>query len=198
MPATGFGIPSGGEDGGLEGFFEGFDDSYAMWHLTPVGLVTPEPFGDPRRPLEQIARQSPACGKVAFGDSSVRWRDPDVETITCKGGAILALPDVAKDLARLDSSSFRFAPRLHAGLRVPGTHRTLALSATIHRGGEIQVVAFPQAFLRALETKLERNVRWDVSRSDGHLFVTAGGESFDTEVRAEPLLGGSSERDAPA
>jgi len=68
----------------------------------------------------------------------------------------------------------------------------------IHRGGEIQVVAFPQAFLRALETKLERNVRWDVSRSDGHLFVTAGGESFDTEVRAEPLLGGSSERDAPA
>ena len=57
----------------------------------------------------------------------------------------------------------------------------------IHRGGEIQVVAFPQPFLRALEAKLDRSVRWDVSVNDGHLFVTAGGASFDAEIRPEAL-----------
>ena len=60
--------------------------------------------------------------------------------------------------------------------------------ARIHRAAEIPVIAFPQAFLRALEAKLERNVRWDVSVSDGHMYVTAGRESFDAEVRAQALL----------
>ena len=58
----------------------------------------------------------------------------------------------------------------------------------IHRGSEIQVVAFPPAFLNALGAQLGRNMRWDVSLSDEHLFVTAGGQSFDAEIRPEPLL----------
>lgn len=58
----------------------------------------------------------------------------------------------------------------------------------IHRSDEIRVIAFPQAFLRALETKLDRNVRWDVSIGDGHLYVTAGGASFDTAIEPAPLL----------
>lgn len=63
----------------------------------------------------------------------------------------------------------------------------------IHRADEIDLVAFPQPFLRALEAKLERNVRWDLSVSDGHLFVTVGRESFDAEVRPQPLLGPGAE-----
>ncbi|MBI5433895.1 MAG: YaeQ family protein [Planctomycetes bacterium] len=58
----------------------------------------------------------------------------------------------------------------------------------IHRSDEIRVIAFPQAFLRALETKLDRNVRWDVSIGDGHLYVTAGGASFDMAIEPAPLL----------
>lgn len=58
----------------------------------------------------------------------------------------------------------------------------------IHRASEIPVIAFPQAFLRALEAKLERNMRWDVSVSDGHMYVTVGKESFDAEVRAQALV----------
>jgi uncharacterized protein YaeQ len=59
----------------------------------------------------------------------------------------------------------------------------------IHRAEAIRVFAFPQPFLRALETALERNNRWHVSRSDGHLFVTAGERSFDTGLESAPLLG---------
>jgi uncharacterized protein YaeQ len=58
----------------------------------------------------------------------------------------------------------------------------------IHRGHELQVIVFPQPFLRALEAQLARNVRWHVSVSDAHLYVTAGGQSFDTEVRSVPML----------
>ena len=62
------------------------------------------------------------------------------------------------------------------------------LGERIHRADEIRVIAFPQPFLRALEAKLERNVRWDVSIGDGHLYVTAGGASFDAVIEPAPLL----------
>ena len=46
------------------------------------------------------------------------------------------------------------------------------------------------ATLRALEAKLERTARWDVSVSDGHMYVTVGGESFDCPIERVPLLEG--------
>jgi uncharacterized protein YaeQ len=66
--------------------------------------------------------------------------------------------------------------------------RTSLGGERIHRAEEILVTAFPQAFLRGLEAHLDRNVRWSVSLSDSHLYVTAGGESFDTELVRRPLL----------
>jgi uncharacterized protein YaeQ len=60
----------------------------------------------------------------------------------------------------------------------------------IHRAAEIPVTLFPQAFLRELETTLERNVRWDVSLNDGHLYVTTGGRSIDAELRPTPIDAG--------
>jgi uncharacterized protein YaeQ len=58
----------------------------------------------------------------------------------------------------------------------------------IHRRDEMQVTTFPPAFLRALEADLERNVRWHVSVNEAHLFVTAGGQSFDAELDPRPLF----------
>ncbi len=73
--------------------------------------------------------------------------------------------------------------------RRPAVLRVALAGERIHRGDELKVISFPQPFLRALEAKLERTSRWDVSMSDGHLYVTIGNESFDTIVEAEPLLG---------
>jgi uncharacterized protein YaeQ len=72
--------------------------------------------------------------------------------------------------------------------RRPDVLRATLAGERIHRGHELQVVAFPQAFLRALEAKLDRNVRWDVAINDGHLFVTVNGEAFDTEMEPAPLF----------
>lgn len=74
------------------------------------------------------------------------------------------------------------------------TDRTLDLLRTplggerVHRAHEILVTAFPQPFLRALESRLERSARWDVSVSDGHLYVTVGSESFDCSIERAPLF----------
>ena len=66
--------------------------------------------------------------------------------------------------------------------------RTTLAGERIHRAANIPVTVFPQSFLRDLETTLERNVRWDVAISDGHLYVTSGGKSFDAELHALPLI----------
>jgi len=65
--------------------------------------------------------------------------------------------------------------------------RTSLGDERIHRAEKILVTVFPQPFLRALEAKLDRNVRWSVSIGDGHMYVTADGASFDAALEPEPL-----------
>ncbi len=78
-------------------FQEGFTDYFALWHLAHLDLISQERFIER---IEELATQlttESAMGKVAFGDSSVDWRDNDgpVETMAYKGGAVLAfLTDV--------------------------------------------------------------------------------------------------------
>jgi uncharacterized protein YaeQ len=72
--------------------------------------------------------------------------------------------------------------------RRPDLLRASLAGQYVHRGNELQVTTFPQPFLRALQEQLERNVRWHVAVNDGHLFVTASGPSFDTEILREPLF----------
>ena len=66
--------------------------------------------------------------------------------------------------------------------------RTALGGEKIHRGGEILVTAFPKAFLADLEAGLARKVQWDVSVSDGHLYVTTGGAAFDLPLEPQPLV----------
>ena len=66
--------------------------------------------------------------------------------------------------------------------------RTALAGERIHRANKILVTVFPPAFLADLERHLERNVKWDVSISDGHLYVTTGGKAFDTELTPLPLF----------
>lgn len=66
--------------------------------------------------------------------------------------------------------------------------RTSLAGERIHRAADIPVTVFPPAFLRALEATLDRNVRWAVSKSDGHLYVTSGNTVVDVELAPVPLL----------
>lgn len=52
----------------------------------------------------------------------------------------------------------------------------------IHKAEDIRIVVLEQPFLRALEPKLERNVRLDVSINDGHMFVTWGDAATSSTI----------------
>ncbi|MEZ6037942.1 MAG: YaeQ family protein [Planctomycetota bacterium] len=57
----------------------------------------------------------------------------------------------------------------------------------VHRGDQIDVVKVPPELLRQLETKLDRNNRWDLSRNEGIVTVVVGGEAFEAALESVPL-----------
>lgn len=54
--------------------------------------------------------------------------------------------------------------------------------ARIHKAAEVRIVVLEPAFLKALEARLDRNVKLDVSVNDGHLFVTCGDVALDSTI----------------
>ncbi len=58
----------------------------------------------------------------------------------------------------------------------------------VHKGEQIRLVKVPTALLEALERKLDRNNRWDLSRHEGLVTIVVGGEAIETVFEAVPLL----------
>jgi uncharacterized protein YaeQ len=86
------------------------------------------------------------------------------------------------DAARLHKAS-KAAPRV-----VVYTHkdRRILLKAIagekIHRAEALELYAIDRDLIAALAQRLDRRVRWQVSVTDRHLYVTVGGETFDGVV----------------
>lgn len=57
----------------------------------------------------------------------------------------------------------------------------------VHRGDRIEVVMVPPELLTALESKLDRNNRWDLSHHEGRVTVVVGGEAFEATLPRVPL-----------
>jgi uncharacterized protein YaeQ len=53
----------------------------------------------------------------------------------------------------------------------------------IHRAESLELYALDREMIAGLVKRLERRVTLDLSRTDGHLYVTAGGETLSGEVR---------------
>ena len=62
----------------------------------------------------------------------------------------------------------------------------------IHRGESIRVVRVPTDLLTALEAKLDRNNRWDLSVHEGHTTIVCGGEVFEHAFLSHPLVASES------
>lgn len=73
-------------------FQEGFTDYLSLWHLAHLELISADQFLDRLFLLHDLANESSAVGKIAFGDNNVQWRDGDGanETMAYRGGALLA------------------------------------------------------------------------------------------------------------
>jgi uncharacterized protein YaeQ len=58
----------------------------------------------------------------------------------------------------------------------------------IHRGDQIRLVRVPTALLAALEAKLERNNRWDLTVHDGRVTLVCGGTALEDVFPSQPLV----------
>jgi uncharacterized protein YaeQ len=70
----------------------------------------------------------------------------------------------------------------------PEQLRRSVRGATIHRASEIELYAFEPSFLDALDGVTERTSKWDLTHSDGQLYVTVGKTTLETPVRRVPLV----------
>ncbi|MFN0006459.1 MAG: YaeQ family protein [Planctomycetota bacterium] len=126
---------------------------------------------------------------IAFSKGGISSVDEPAISIHDLTGARLAWIEVGAPSADRLHRASKANPRVavYTDRRLDVLRASLA-GERIHAAERILITQLPQAFLRDLESTLDRNVRWDVAIHDGHLHVTAGAKSFDCELRAVPLL----------
>lgn len=70
----------------------------------------------------------------------------------------------------------------------PGFLQREAQGAKVHHGEDIEVWSVPAALLDALEARLERSVALSLVHTEGSLYVSLGGASFEGLLRRAPLV----------
>ena len=58
----------------------------------------------------------------------------------------------------------------------------------VHKGDQIRVVKVPTGLLDALEQRLDRNNRWDLSVHEGHLTIVCAGTVIEATMESVPLV----------
>ena len=58
----------------------------------------------------------------------------------------------------------------------------------MHKAESITVVKVPGELLDALQRRLDRNNKWDLSRCEGRVTVVVGGEAIEAAIESMPLL----------
>jgi uncharacterized protein YaeQ len=69
----------------------------------------------------------------------------------------------------------------------PELLKKAARARAIHRVAEIAVTAIDPAFLDALDAVTDRNAHYEVVRTEGQLYVTTAGRTFETTLEAHSL-----------
>ena len=126
---------------------------------------------------------------IVFSKGGISSVDEPTISIVDLSGERQAWIDVGAPSADRLHRASKATPRvaLYTDRRLDVLRASIA-GQRIHEAARIPVTAFPREFLRNLEDVLDRIVRWHVSISGGHLFVTAGMNSFDVELRPVPLV----------
>ena len=118
--------------------------------------------------------------------------DPDEPVVVVRDltGALKAWIEIgAPDAARLHKAA-KASPRV-----VVYTHRDPAQLAKqlegerIHRAEEISIVGFDPALIASFVERLDRRTAFDLSVTEGHLYLTIGGTTIDGAVK--PVVLGS-------
>ncbi len=106
-------------------------------------------------------------------------------TGTIKLWVEVGLPDAEK-LHRVSKASERTIIYTH---RDPEMLRRNLVGKTIYRAEEIVLVSFERSFLSQLAQKLERRNKFDLSITEGQLYLSIGNEMLETTPLRQPVQG---------
>ncbi|MGD0525463.1 MAG: YaeQ family protein [Polyangiaceae bacterium] len=127
---------------------------------------------------------------IAFSKGGLSSTDEPPIAVHDPTGILLAWIDVgspsADRLHKASKAARRVALYTHAD---PALLRREASSRAIHKVEAIEVWRFEPSFLDALEALLDRNMKLEIARNDGGLYVTvAGGRVIEGTVTSVSLV----------
>jgi uncharacterized protein YaeQ len=124
---------------------------------------------------------------IAFSKGGISSVDEPPIAIKDPTGILLAWIEIgtpsAERLHRASKAARRVAVFTHALAQL----RREVSGKTIHKADAIDVWPIDASFLDALETKIERNTKLDLTRNDGQLYVAVGDATFETALARASL-----------
>jgi uncharacterized protein YaeQ len=126
---------------------------------------------------------------IAFSKGGISSTDEPPISVRDATGLLLAWIDVGSPSAERLHKASKAAPRV-------SVFTTLDLDAlrkgaqAIHKAASIQVFRIEPELVAALEARAERNLSFELTRSEGQLYVTVGGETFAGAIEQTPLAEG--------
>ena len=127
---------------------------------------------------------------ISFSKGGISSTDEAPISVRDPTGVLLAWIDVgspsAERLHKASKAARRVALFTHVELALL---RREAATKAIHKVEEIEVWRFSPRFLDALEAKVSRDTEIELTRTEGQLYVTIDGESLETALTRESLVG---------
>jgi uncharacterized protein YaeQ len=125
---------------------------------------------------------------IAFSKGGLSDAEEAAVTVRDPTGRLLAWIDVGSPSAERLHKATKASPRVsiftHSDLTLL---RRDALAGKIHKAETVEVWRIDTALLDALEPKIERHTAFDLTRSDGRLYLTVGPSTLEGAVTASPL-----------
>lgn len=126
---------------------------------------------------------------IAFSKGGISDTDEAPVAVRDPTGRLLAWIDVGTPAAERMHKASKAAPRVsiftHGDLALL---RREALAGKVHKAEAIEVWRIDTALLDALEPRIERHTAFDVTRSDGRLYLTLGETTLEGAVTRGSLL----------
>lgn len=126
---------------------------------------------------------------IAFSKGGLSSMDEPPISIRDGDGTLRAWIDIGTPSAERLHKAAKAAERVALYTSAPIVNvRREASARAIHRVEEIEVWRIDPAFLDAVTASVERRARLDLTRSDGHLYVSVDGATLETKLERTSLV----------
>ena len=125
---------------------------------------------------------------IAFSKAGLSSADEAPISIRDATGLLVAWIDIGSPSAERLHKAAKAAQRVLVFTSGSVTAlRKEAASRPIHRLDEIEVWSFDADFVSAVEGKIERHAKLEITRNDGQIYVVIGGETLETPLERVSL-----------